>query len=679
MNKRLFTHIVFLVSLCLMVGQSYACPTLTAIISDPDPKFFGKEMAAGFYGGSSIGSISLCTWSGPLEAGPYDVEFDTWHYLNDEIKCKFHNPGAYLITLIVTDEENPNRTDDANCVFYVMEADLDINDVPDDDEENPGGYVSFNNDDDNDNGTPDKDEETVTVDGEDNLVEIYLSVTPSLSTGVMRLELEKFSRTNVRVWSSPTKGEGNMIIPNGDPADPCYYKEWDLSQESMLATLYVEGISPSYPRMVTLWLSYKKDNACIHQDIVKFTVVELKLFRDSWYSKVLDDWPKDGDQLRSPKYIFGKNDPIYVKVMNLGTDPYTAETFFNFVKVTSDSDGLIYLDLKETGTNTQTFMNSEAEGGELLYLSTINCEGNDRDQIKVLDEQVLTFWLQIQPDSGNYVTCKTVMVDRAEVAAVDGTPTLDAAEFHGDMVSHDFFSVEPVGLYDLSSGNKSQGDDDKCVELGNKADIMYVAGHCTSGDNPTRIFGADSTYGLDNRGHDDNLKPSDVVTWDEELEWLVLACCSTMNIDPVTKTGLGIQWVATMDGTGRGHAIMGYRNGAPGGTTQTTDIEIANDFVYEVTFGIRNVTASWMSPNFDHQDADEQGGHFYSPLHAVAIGRYDNSLDCIDSSVALDNFVSRDSTDNWWSYTWISWVYDAQSPGNVSNNPPPEFRFFDYP
>lgn len=496
----------------------------------------------------------------------------------------------------------------------------------------------------------------------------------------MRLELdEEFS--NIRVWSSSTKGEGNMIIPNGDP--PCYYYEWPV--QSTPPTLYVEGISPSWPRSDTLWLSYKKDGVPIHTDTVKFTVVEVEVFRESSYFLVLDDWPKDGDLLRSPKYIFGKDDPIYVQVDNLGTDPQEEETFSDFVKVTSESDtsGIIKLNVKETGVGTQIFRNSGFTGeGELLYLSTSSSEStieDPKEKIKVIDEEVLTFWLEIQPDSGNYVTCKTVMVDRAEVAAVDGTPTLDAAEFHEDMVSHDFFSVEPVGLYDLSSDNKSQGDDDKCVELGNKADIMYVAGHCSSADNPTRIFGYDSTYGLNNRGHDDNLKPSDVGTWDEELEWLVLACCSTMNIDPVTKTGLGIQWVATMDGTGRGHAIMGYRAGAPGGTTQTTDVEIADDFVYEVTLGFRNVTGSWMSANFDHKNADQQGEHIYSPLNSVAVGRYDNGLDRIGTSVALDNFVSRDSTENWWSYTWIYWEYDDQCPGNVSNNPPPEFRFFDYP
>jgi len=426
MNKRLFINAFFLIPLCLIIGQSYACPTLRAIISDPDPKFFGKEMPAGFYGGSSIGSISLCTWSGPSSAGPYDVEFVSHHYLNDEIKCKFHNPGAYLITLIVTDEENPNRTDDANCVFYVMEAILNIDGVDDDDEENPGGYVSLNDDDDNDNGTPDKDEDG-TVSGEDNLVEIYLSVSPSLSTGTMTLAFDKGAYTGLRVWNSPTKGDVNMIIPNGDP--PCYYKDWPV--QSMPTTLYVEGISTSSPRFDELWLAYKRDAATIHTDIVKFTVLEVELFRDSSYSLVLDDWPEDGDLLRSPKYIFGENDPIYVQVDNLGTDPQIAETIYDFVKVTSESGGLIYLDLKETGVNTQVFRNNSVVNDQLqlLYLDEESSSSAQGQKIKVIDEEELTFWLEIQPDSDNYVTCKTVMVDRGEFLAIAGSETSELSNW----------------------------------------------------------------------------------------------------------------------------------------------------------------------------------------------------------------------------------------------------------
>lgn len=287
----------------------------------------------------------------------------------------------------------------------------------------------------------------------------------------------------------------------------------------------------------------------------------------------------------------------------------------------------------------------------------------------------MIFYLEVPPDSNNYVESNSVMVDRAEVAAVDGTDTLDAAEFHDDMVARNFWSVD---LYDKNH-DKADGDDDKCVELGNKADIMYVAGHCYSGDNPTRIYGQ-SGYGLGLRGVDeDNLQPSDVGKWNKELEWLILACCSTMHIDPTTRTGLGTQWVNTMVNTGYGHAIMGYRGGAPGGSTQTTDVEIADDFVFHLDCTFRSPDGVWVHANMDHKDADRQGDHIYSPLNAVCIGKYDNGLDCIDSLVASDNLVTQDSDDNDWSYTWIYWEFDEDRDDHVKQNPAPEFRFFDYP
>jgi len=235
---------------------------------------------------------------------------------------------------------------------------------------------------------------------------------------MMRLEFDEGFWTALKVWGSPTKG--NMIIPHGDP--PCYYKIWDLSEESVPETLYVEGIAPTYPKTDTLWLSYiAKDGPSIHFDTVKFGVVPMGVFRDASCSQVLDDWPEDGDQLRSPKYIFGEDDPIYVQVANLGTDPLEVETFTDVVWVTSESDtsDTVKLKLQETGPSTQKFRNLE-ELGELLYLSTSSSKGV-KDKIEVIDEEVLTFWLEIQPGSDNYVTCKTVMVDRGEFLAVAGS------------------------------------------------------------------------------------------------------------------------------------------------------------------------------------------------------------------------------------------------------------------
>jgi hypothetical protein len=415
MNKRLFINAFFLIPLCLIIGQSSACPTVTAVIQEPIPKFFGKDMPAGFYGGLSIGYIGNCLWTIPSGAGPYDVAYYSQNYTNDEVICKFSTVGGpYDANLTVSHILFPFITDNTTCTFYVVEANLNIDGVDDDDEEYPGGYVSLNNDDDDGDGVVDYDDDTNPQ--EDNLVEISLSVSPSLSTGTMTLSLDKESFTGLRVWSSVTKGEGNMIIPNGDPPNVLYYKEWPV--QSMPETLYVEGISANGPRFDKLSLSYTREySPYSHTDDVNFTVVKLEVFTDSSYTNPLVDWPINGDRPRSPKYLFGENDPIYVQVDNLGTDPQIAEPIYDFVKVTSESEGLALVHLKETGLDTQVFRNNSVVNDQLqlLYLDEESCTTAEGHKIKVIDEEVLTFSLEIQPGSDNYVTCKTVMVDRAEV------------------------------------------------------------------------------------------------------------------------------------------------------------------------------------------------------------------------------------------------------------------------
>jgi len=519
-----------------------------------------------------------------------------------------------------------------------VDADLDINDVPDDDEEYPGGYVSFNNDDDNDNGTPDKDEETVTVDGEDNLVEIYLSVTPSLSTGVMKLELEKFSRTNVRVWSSPTKGEGNMIIPNGDPADPCYYWEWDLSQESMPPTLHVEGISPSYPRMVTLWLSYKRDAATIHTDTVKFTVVEVELFIESSYYWVLDDWPKDGDQPRSPKYMFGKDDPIYVQVSNIGIDPQEAETKFDFVKVTSESDtsGIIKLNVKETGVDTQTFRNSGFLGEhELLYLSTSSSEStpeDPKDKIKVIDEEVLTFWLRIQPGSDNYVTCKTVMVDRSEVGIEwqsdyetydTGYGTLGCADdfaegFYNEIgwIDHVWFKNFNNGVLNSEESHWDSGGDSSYAD---SVDFAVWCGHGPVDEvGPYMRFFVNLQEG--EKQPADRLYWSEIDWGDKDVDWVVLNTCSFLN---GTDTELK-QMVSDARGV---HLICGYK------TDMTVYCEAGEYFAERLIY--RTVKQAWFDQADEYQSEEDENT-------ARVFGASASMDDDLRGTVPL--WISRDPT-----------------------------------
>ena len=400
-------------------------------------------------------------------------------------------------------------------------------------------------------------------------------------------------------------------------------------------------------------VEYTVGGVTVSDNTSNIYAVQVELFRDSDENKPLKDWPAETGKPRSPKYLFREDDAIYVRVEYYAPYSDTTEHYDDAVCVTSATAGL-WLDVWELSDNTRDCYNKYANK-ELLYLSdsTVDSPTED-DKIEVVDEEVLTFYLEVPPQSGNYVESNWVMVDRAEVAAVDGTPTLDAAEFHGDMEADDWFSA---GLYDKDH-DKALGDDNKCVELGNKADFMYVAGHCWRSDSPTKIYGM-SGYGLDTRDEDDNLQVADVGTgtWASELDWLILACCSTCYISHTTpRMGPGKEWVDTMDDGGLTHGVMGYEWGAPGETTPTTDVQLAAEFVSALAG--KTVKDAWIDTNFAHKWAT--ANHVDSPLHAVAIFRDDNVSDKL-SSISTQT-VTQDSTDDNFTYYYIYWEPQTEDP-----------------
>jgi hypothetical protein len=224
--------------------------------------------------------------------------------------------------------------------------------------------------------------------------------------------------SKVKVWKAHPFYPGVKEIKDIEISLPETYN----NPADMPKTFYVEGIEPSGgPRDVEFTLTYIKDGLTF-EDKVKVTVVHVELFKDEDYTQTLDDWPKQPgkDYLRSPKYMFGKKNPIYVQVKNIGINPDLAEPITDAVAVISQSSDDIYLDLKETGVDTQIFRNSEADTGELLYLSTEDSDDfpdpTSRDTVRVIDEKILNFWLRIPPSIGSlYKRSEDVMVDRAEI------------------------------------------------------------------------------------------------------------------------------------------------------------------------------------------------------------------------------------------------------------------------
>ena len=94
------------------------------------------------------------------------------------IICIYDTPGKYTVSLRVKDDAGWWSVDYYSCTVYVVKVDVDMEGVAEDKELNPGGYVPVNEDDDNDNGIEDR-YDPGSVNGEDNLVAISLSVSPA--------------------------------------------------------------------------------------------------------------------------------------------------------------------------------------------------------------------------------------------------------------------------------------------------------------------------------------------------------------------------------------------------------------------------------------------------------------------------------------------------------------------
>jgi hypothetical protein len=182
------------------------------------------------------------------------------------------SPGQGTLTLRYTPDGqvypggDPYNGD--SVTVTVVETDLDIPGVSDGDEETVGGFVALNDDDDNGDGTPDKDQ--LGPHTEDDLRGIGLGFEPSwLQTGIIKLEATA-GASLIRVWSDASKTY--IVFPSGGQ----YYAQWDLSTQTLPWSLGVEGCVPSGAlRNVELTLSYIMGGSVIHDDKVRMTVVDV--------------------------------------------------------------------------------------------------------------------------------------------------------------------------------------------------------------------------------------------------------------------------------------------------------------------------------------------------------------------------------------------------------------------
>lgn len=154
---------------------------------------------------------------------------------------------------------------------------------PDDAEEHtsPGLLVRLNDNDSNSNGIIDKDE--VVVSGENDLVKIHLGMLPDdVDSGIVILAAPAVvGGGEIKIWSSPTKGAGNLILDSTQV--PYGKKTWTLSSGQtfgdIAGDLYVEGTEASSVNGgISLILRYDNPDGTIQStDELVLTVTRAEL------------------------------------------------------------------------------------------------------------------------------------------------------------------------------------------------------------------------------------------------------------------------------------------------------------------------------------------------------------------------------------------------------------------
>ncbi len=176
-----------------------------------------------------------------------------------------------------------------DIVIEVIAADLAIDTVPEESEEEPGGYVRVNHDDDNLNKTPDLNDSGA-IDGEDDLLVLKLTTWRPRQDIPVTLAVNDEGKEKVRVWTGPDRtNELNLPFTwSGTEAERGWLTEGSAGETvSIPDKLYVEGIKASDSsgdvvlklcvgncKDVESWLGGTVKDSARDVDSVSLTVVE---------------------------------------------------------------------------------------------------------------------------------------------------------------------------------------------------------------------------------------------------------------------------------------------------------------------------------------------------------------------------------------------------------------------
>jgi hypothetical protein len=284
--------------------------------------------------------------------------------------------------------------------------------------------------------------------------------------------------------------------------------------------------------------------------LVEVGIPKIELFRDAAFSKPLTDWPATATAQHSPRYLFSIEHAIYVQV---------TDDFFCFdgnatidVRVRSQADATgTLIKVTKASTGSTIYTNLDSTGTNILNLGEFSSSNMIGSQIKVIDEEDLTF------DFPAYVgPTISVMVDKAEFSSCA------IKEFKSDNkvitkqgLTYSKISYSASGIQEFAdsitgAGNamarfiRNAGGNDANFK---EADFLFVGSHgMASGP----LINGEGNVVLDPA----NIAANELTN---DIDWIILDSCSQLN-----RPGGGLTaWRPILNGNiRRAHGVLGSYN-----------------------------------------------------------------------------------------------------------------------
>jgi len=141
-------------------------------------------------------------------------------------------------------------------------------------ENKEGCFILVNWDNDNSNSNFITDLDKQNIQNEDNLARVKIEFTPNPMKGKLELFVYQETHPTIRIWDS--KNKSNLLFAGGVGDNKAF--EWDLTTQTPLENLWVEGLANSNKEKDTyLILRYLRENEEVDYDITPITVIMINL------------------------------------------------------------------------------------------------------------------------------------------------------------------------------------------------------------------------------------------------------------------------------------------------------------------------------------------------------------------------------------------------------------------